>query len=65
LDTVKNVKMRVYSKSASVLSDGCIYYIEGRLVVCTVSEADLIRRTVACVRLRVNNTCDSQVYNTD
>jgi len=57
--------MRVYSKSASVLSDGCIYYIEGRLVVCTVSEADLIRRTVACVRLRVNNTCDSQVYNTD
>ena len=32
-----------------------VLYIEGRLVIYTVLEADLIRRTVASVRLRMMN----------
>jgi hypothetical protein len=49
---------RIYSSySATLLRDGCICYIEGCLVVYSVSESGFIRRVVACVCLRVINTC--------
>ena len=63
LDTVKSVKICVCSSiSASVLRNGCYLYIEGCLVDNTVSDTVFIRRTVACVCLRMINTCHKSTH---
>jgi len=40
-----------------ILRDGCICYIEGCLVVYTVSESDFVRKVVVYVCSRVIYTC--------
>jgi hypothetical protein len=45
-------------QTVSVFMWWVLLYIDSCLVVCTVSETDLIRRTAACGCLRVINNCD-------
>ena len=49
--------VRVYVRRtlSHILRDGCICYIEGCIVVYSVSESDFVRRMVAYVCLRVIN----------